>query len=501
MRSILTKLAAAALAAILLLSATACGTGQEVTGEHTDTDTTPVADTEQVDTRYTCDLPDDLDFDGTEITIMCIQNPGREDELIAEESLGGSIITDAVYERNLTVERTLHVKLAYNEIDDDVPAQSEITRWISAGDTSNDIFTLGTNWSISPAIQGCYQNLKNIEYIDLDKHYWSQDYNDMVTFTDQDMQFLATSPAAISLFRLTYLTIFNRDLMAARGLPDLYEAVQNGEWTLDYQNKLLTDTWTDTNGDGIADDKDFYGFVTGTCISIDSYPVNSDITLIRRDENGLLYFDMDEANRMIDMAELVSELYTNQGTYCFPQAEQDHIGENNIMGKFAYSECLMATTQFLSIETNLEALALLNYGIVPMPKLSVEQADYKTYVQDQVTSFGISAAISDEDRLATLGAVMESIAYNSYVTVRPAYYDSTLSLRFMQDPQSRAILDTMFETIAFDYCFAIGVGGIRDDLRVRLSTADPAISSRIKSWERAVNNQLKRDNQALDKLS
>ena len=160
----------------------------------------------------------------------------------------------------------------------------------------------------------------------------------------------------------------------------------------------------------------------------------------------------------------------------------------------------MATTQFLSIETNIGPLSEFSYGIVPMPKLSKDQADYQTYVQDQVTAFGISAAIGNEDRQSMLSAVMEDIAYRSNEIVRPAYYESALSLRFMQDPQSRDILGTMFETIAFDYAYVTGVGDIRGSLRSMLPAKKLAVASRAKAWERSVNKLLEKDNEALDKL-
>ncbi len=430
---------------------------------------------------------------------MYVKAPGRKDELVSEK-MSGATVSDSVYERNKTVEAQLGIQLAYIEEEDDVPAQSTVLNAKAANDDEIDIFTLGTNWSVSCAIQGCYKNLNDVDNIDLSKHYWSQDYNNMMTFTAAKKQFLATSPAAISLFRLTYLTIYNRDLFNDRKIPDLYDVVKSGEWTLEYQKNVLTNIWEDRDGNNKPTEDDFYGFVTGTCISIDAYPVTSDISLIIPDENGYLMYDETQLSRMVDMSEKVSAIYTDLGTYCFPLSEQDRIGLNNIMGKFVENNALMATTQFLSMETNINELAAMNYGIVPMPKLSVEQKDYKTYVQDQVTSFGISAAVTDPERVSMLGALMESVAYHSNLKVRPAYYDSTLSLRFMQDPESRAILDTMFETIAFDYCFAIGVGSIRDDLRTRLSTAQPGIASRGAAWKRNVNRQLEKDNAAIEKL-
>ena len=132
--------------------------------------------------------------------------------------------------------------------------------------------------------------------------------------------------------------------------------------------------------------------------------------------------------------------------------------------------------------------------------LNKEQKDYGTYIQDQVSSFGISAAIGEKDRQAALGAVMEAMSFYSYGIVRPAYYDSVLSLRFMQDPQSRAILDTMFETIAFDYVYATGLADIRGTMRTLLPSKSPAVASRSKGWEKTINRILERENKSIEKL-
>ena len=95
---------------------------------------------------------------------------------------------------------------------------------------------------------------------------------------------------------------------------------------------------------------------------------------------------------------------------------------------------------------------------------------------------------------------MEAMSFYSYGIVRPAYYDSVLSLRFMQDPQSRAILDTMFESISFDYVYATGLGGIRDSLRSIISSANPAIASGAKQWQRQVETALRSQQKSFDRL-
>ena len=498
MRSSLKKLLALGLAALMLLPMTACGTGDNDTNP-SDSVTQSQSEAETQNMDYVCELPEELDYKDDEVTILYVKKSGRDDELISEE-LGHGIISDAVYERNLAVETDLGVKLTFVDDSDDGVAQTTIRNAVRSGDNSLDIFSIGTYCAVSPAIEGCYLNLANLEYIDLSKHYWTQDYNNMMTFTSDNKQFLATSPAALSLFRLTYLTIFNRDLFIERKIPDLYETVANGDWTLEYQLSLIEDTWVDTDGDGKASKDDFYGFITGTCISVDAYCVASNIHLVVTDEDGYLAYNNTKIDALIDMSEKVNALYNNQGTYSFLGQTQDDIGLHYIMEKFSEQQGLMATTQFLSIENYIGPLSEFSYGIVPMPKLTKDQADYQTYVQDQVSAFGISAAIGNEDRQSMLSAVMEAIAYHSNQIVRPAYYESALSLRFMQDPQSRDILGTMFETIAFDYAYVTGIGDIRGTLRSMLPAKKLAVASRVKSWERSISKQLEKDNAALDKL-
>jgi hypothetical protein len=156
----------------------------------------------------------------------------------------------------------------------------------------------------------------------------------------------------------------------------------------------------------------------------------------------------------------------------------------------------------LSIEKYIGELADIAYGIAPIPKLSTDQAKYRTYVNDQVTGFGVSSAIGDEERQDMVGAVMESLAYHSYLIVRPAYYNSTLSLRFMQDERSSDILDLMFETLAFDYGYYHmgGMGGIKADLRGILPKPNPAVASRFKIWQRKLETELANENKAVARL-
>ena len=492
----LQKPLALALAALMLLSLAACGTGEGEVGntEAPGTDAGTEAVTE--DLGYALGLPDGLDYK-TEVNYLYTEGYARDDELKSDE-LGGGVIADAVYERNLAVEDRLGVELYFDSKGNDTETASTIANLVQSGDKTIDIFVIGTYTCMTPVLAGHYLNLNAVENIDLTKSYWNQDYSEMMTFTDNDLQFVATSPTAISIFRMGYLTIFNRDMLKDQQLPDLYEVVDNGEWTLEYQYNLIKDIYVDSNGNSKKDIGDTFGFVVGAVTDMDVYAVSSNIHLAVRNEDGDLVYNTDAFERLVDMSEKVSALTNANGTYL---AESFSEGFQVPIRQFADRKALMATTMFDDIETEFESLADMNYGIAPMPKLNKEQKEYGTYIQDQVSAFGISASIGDESRQAILGAVMEAMSYYSYKIVRPAYYESVLSLRFMQDTQSQAVLDTMFESISFDYVYATSLGGIRDSMRSVVSSSNPAVASQSKQWQRQVENALRSQQKAFDRLS
>lgn len=496
MKKQIQRLSTLIMAICTLLPLTACGT-DEITAEPPDSHTTDaVTESSTADPDYVMDLDEDLKFDA-QVTILYVNKSGRTDEL-ACDGMDGSVISDAVFERNVAVEDRLGITFGYVTRNEDIDTTALMSNLVQAGDTSVDVFTVGTYVSMTPMLSGHYLNLNGLDNINLSKHYWNQDYNEMMTFTSNNLQFVATSPIAISMFRRGYLTIFNRDLLEAYKIPDLYETVANGDWTLEYQYNVIKDIYTDEDGDSRKSDRDFYGFIVGDVGDMDVYTVASDIHMVIRGEDGALVYNADITDRMIDMSERVSALCNAAGTYLSDGFGQ---GFEYPLIKFSEKKALMATTMFGDIELHFDSLADMNYGIAPMPKLSREQKDYKTYIQDQVSCFGISSAIDHDERQEQLAAVLETMSYYSYHIIRPAYYDSVLSLRFMQDPQSRKILDTMFESVSFDYVYATGLSGFRDSMRSVLPTTNPALASKLKRWKSQMEKDLEKQQDAFDKLT
>ncbi len=501
------KILCALLASMMLLSTVACGTGDSGvdTGKATETKTAETDSDTATDNSLVCDLPDNLNYGGDEITIIYAKASGREDELLSE-GLGNGTVSDAVYERNQLVESQLNVKISLvAETDSTVATKVDTDIKSSSGNPEYDIVVSGTYVAITPAIEGKYKNLTALDNIDTSKSYWTQGYNNLATFTTSNRQFLASGPVAISMFRLMFLTIYNRTVMENNKKEDLYDVVMRGDWTLDYQYSLISGMYVDSSGDSKRTDDDTYGFITGNIISVDPYMVSTGIALITKDaETQELTFNADVQKELTEVVDVVQKLLHDEGTYLFQTADKDDVGKDYIVESFGKGKSMMATLMFWNMEHNIDQLSALTYGIAPIPKFSKAQ-EYRSYVQDQVSSFGISAGVGDADRAEELAAVLEAMAYHSYNVVRPAYYTNTLSTRYMQDPQSEQILDLIFKSLSFDFsqsCSNILTGScLRDMMRPIMSGNRNTVSSQMRSWSRSIPKRLDKINQDLDKMN
>ncbi len=495
------------LAGLILVGTVGCANNAEnpvSTDPSDNSTTTTTTEPESQDPNYVCDLPADLNYGGAEINILYTNSSGAGDELVSDGSSGG-IVSDAVHERNVLVEEMLGVKLA--PIAPTSTAVSEVHRLdIQSGDGAYPIVVGATFQSVVPAIEGRYIDLNTLDNIDTSKHYWTQGYSDMVTFTDERMQFLASGATAISMTRYMYLTIYNKQLFEDYKEKDLYEVVKAGEWTLDYQYSVINGKYLDKDGNNTPSEGDFYGFVTGNIISVDPYMVASDTHLIVKDSETFdLAWNSSAVSRLSDLCTKVQKLYNDQSTYVFKTTDYDDVQHNYIISMFNQGNAMMATTMFMQMELNFEALCELTYGIAPIPKFDQSQENYHSYVQDRVSSFGISAVVGDRDEQEKMAAVLEALAYHSYNIVRPAYYETTLSERYMQDPQSSEVLDMIYNSLSFDFTSSCSnlfdTCTIRDLLRPILSGTDNTIASSAKTWSTKVSREIRNTyNKKLDAL-
>ena len=140
----------AALMCLSTLAMAACGVGddQKEDGSNNGEGVTEVV---SEDPNYACGLPDDLNFGGDTINFLFANRPGREDELVSEGGMESGAIGSAVYERNVTVEERLKVKLNMIPNNDDSVSNS-LKMDYTSGTGDYDLVADGTYKAIIPVI-------------------------------------------------------------------------------------------------------------------------------------------------------------------------------------------------------------------------------------------------------------------------------------------------------------------------------------------------------------
>ena len=256
----LNRMLASLLALLILVSGlTACASGTDTPETR---DETPTAADSAGETELSDDLPEGLYYDGDKIVFISRYREGWSSGELTVPSLNNEPVNDAVYERNRSVEERLGVRITNVEIDtsdyDEVANKVKLS--VQGGTHEYDVMASPVNGAVPVMINGVLRDLNRLEHLDLDKPWWAQGFNETAAYNGT--QFTATGSMLLSMYRFSFVTLFNQRLFTDANQPFLYEYVENGTWTLDKQISLVPLFHKD-NGNGQQDTEgDVYVFLT-----------------------------------------------------------------------------------------------------------------------------------------------------------------------------------------------------------------------------------------------
>ncbi len=451
MNNLAKRIIAAFLATMTTVGTVACADSQPAN----DTETTAGNAEEPVETTsaetgrasVADNLPSDLDLGGR--TIRILARSGDKDtrlEFLAEEE-SGDIVEDAVYKRNLTVCERLNIKLDVIEVAEERHSGAVIndllTASVAAGSDEYDIIAnhLG---QLSPLIlQGMFQNMYDLPYIDWDQPWWNQSYNDTVTIDGK--RYACAGELSLSMIMGIYATFFNKQLWDKYySDEDLYEIVKSGDWTLDRMTEFSTGVYEDVNGDGAADEGDTFGmsYILDS-IQADAFAAGAGISFTEY-SNGKYTWAL-ENEHTADFLSKMERLLFDKSTLLTTNLDAF---QTTLLDKMKNDSALFIVHMLSGTELLREMVG--DYGIVPMPKFDENQSDYRTTVHNGSSVFAIPSTATGADELA---AVLEAMCAESYRMVTPAYFDVALKVKYARDDSASEMLDICAESISFDFAY------------------------------------------------
>lgn len=390
------------------------------------------------------DLSADLNFGGQTISILYWDDVARPEFDVKEQT--GDLIGDAIYNRNAAVEERLGLELNWIGTPGSYSVQADYIAKATADVQSGgeiDVFAAYSMAAVTMTLQGLYRDLLPAEHLNFEQPWWpatlleNSSLNGKLYFCSGDISTNVLNQMAI--------TLFNKEMAKEMNLPDLYDLVDKGQWTIDKMAELASAAYTDVNGNTAKDVNDRYGIALRKNIMFDAFFIGADLHALEKDANGtMIISDEFSSEKTHDLLNKLITIFHNSNYTAFPATVE---GWDN--KPFANGQVLFIM-DLANVTTSTElADTSVTYGVLPIPKYDEAQEHYLSSLEYGYTMYGASIVVSDEERNA-IGALIECMASESYRQVIPAVFETTMKLKYSSGENDSRMYDIIRSGISFD---------------------------------------------------
>lgn len=431
----------------LLLSMTMVSCGESDTNGET---TTVAEESETIETETEEDIDPHLeavDCEGRTFTILSRLSDGSNycypyHEFLAEEATGEAI-NDAIFQRNSVIADKYNLVLETPE-ENDVEGVSK--RAVTAGDAIYDVINVRLSGAYNLLVNGVLQQVNDLPYVNTEKPYWWASVMENASIGGKN--YFLTGDLNLSSMNGVGVVFFNKEMADQYGIDDMYDTVREGNWTLDTFTSYCKGVSMDLNGDQMLDEKDQFGLTVNGFVWQPFFS-GTGSTIIGKDEDDIPVLAWDTERNINIMTKLinfmndkesvilVNQYPTLQVNGGWGQASIDMFSENRAL---FWIEIIYGVQQLREMDKD--------FGILPIPKFDDAQENYTSYIHCG-WAHTTTLPLTNGDTELT-GRLLEDIAYQSSITVRPAFYDTTLKGKISRDNDSGDMLDIIYAHINLD---------------------------------------------------
>ncbi|MBQ7828059.1 MAG: hypothetical protein IJ386_07320 [Clostridia bacterium] len=407
---------------------------------------------ETVDGEY--DFVDD-DFDEAEFKILHYGDSATDfhDAYIWSDGISGGVIGDAVAERNRNTEEMYNVRIAAEECG---PMNEAVSRQ-QAGQCDFELIYEWRSRSTSAALDGMLYDFLDLENVNFDRSYWVPSAVEDLTVCNN--MFIATNYISMNSLSWANMLFFNKVLMDKLNYDYPYELVYADQWLVDTYITMVTESEEDVNGDGELTAEDQFGIFGGG----PDYIYNEPWYEIDGDGN---YKVIGYTERLISLYNEYSTKLDNVSSVGYYDVWDDidtsispskHIATRMVMFGEDHALFMPGTIDMTKELLNMKS----DYGVCPNPKL---ESDDEWFVELDYNAPMFSMPLQLEDPEMT-GMILDYLAYESEQHLLPAYYETTIKTKRMQDTRDYDMLDIVKNNITIDGLATYGGNGVpRSDM-------------------------------------
>ena len=480
------------LAALLLLPLlAACSESKE----NTDTPSAPSpgetpaaeAEPETEDLTVKTALPDGLNFAGASYRIQNIECNSYYDTLTASEQTGDKL-NDAIYDRDARLMETLGFVFEETVVPND-SAVNSIRQIVSAGDDAFDQY-VSVDWrGYTLAQEGYALPISALPYVDVSREYWSQSIHKDMSIRGK--LYYAFGDHNLSTYDSVNILLFNKSMSTDLDLPNHYQTILEGAWTLDLMQQNMMLATNDANGDGSWTDADRYGITSHSKQVLPCFWIAAGLRCIEKDTEDVPYFALPGNEKFENLYERVLTMMHNDHLLFMSDSFPDYADNTLFIGGGALYNIVRVA--FLHFYRDMD----IDYGIIPYPKYEETQDTY--YSRTEGAYIHIYPITLTQYELA--GAVTEAMACASLNEVIPVYYDEVLKSKYTRDENSTAMLDLIYGNRFYDLGDTLFCSDIRDGVFAgKFKNNDMNLQSTLKMLTKVTDKVIKKYVEAFDAL-
>ncbi len=433
------KIISAVLTLLLLSSCFVLTSCQDADGEQTKSPSQGVHENEGE--KIPENIPDDLSFNGEEITFLVQSESGGDwvNRDIFFETESDDPVDDAVYKRNLYLEEKYNVKI--KAVFHDAPYSAATTSINSMSD-EYQVILCNTKESCNLAANRMLKPLNTVGYIDLSQEWWDQTLVKNCSIDGKN--YFATGDISVMDNDATWIVMFNKDMVQKYDLESPYDLVAENKWTYDKMYEMMLTVQKD-DGNGEVDwDRDTFGLTTHNS-NAEALFYGSGATVVSKDDADIPVYDNSAQYKSYISQVLDKSLTIWKDKKLVFAAGRDGHSSIETQEIFQSGRALFLAEVMQLVERLRESE--VNFGVIPFPKFSESQKNYGHFVHSVSCMLSIPRTCKESEKVSGL---VEAMAAKSMYTLTPAYYDVALKYKGLRDEESADMIDIILKSRTFD---------------------------------------------------
>lgn len=269
----------------------------------------------------------------------------------------------------------------------------------------------------------------NFPDLDPERSWWIPDLRERYTVCDR--LYYLTGKLDLSHYSAPACILYNKTVAESFSLPDMYAAVEAGDWTLDYMTEVAS----------VISGGDIKRYMIGGAGGGLSMFFGGGFTLADIDEKGDIVLTETLTGDMVTYIDRLADIFGDD-SITYNQVRVNHNGAE----EFSDYDVFDGDGVLFWVDVLGRAFEMrthdVEFGILPIPKRDASQKEYVSFANAwQVVGVFFPKNVKDEQ---LTGVVTEAMAALSEKYIEPAYLTKSLKGRSTYDEGSREVVDMLY---------------------------------------------------------